>query len=197
LRERDRWLPIAYAALACCVLGFGIALIAIWAEQAQDDLFARVAGVVAVFACSFSHTCLLGFARAVPPNTWVVRATGVCIWVVAAILSHGILVDDLTDFQARMVGAAGVLDACGSLTLVVLARLKRVQKVEQLQTSAKEVELVCPRCTKRQVVSAGDSKCQECGLKFRIDIEEPRCARCGYLLWQLAERRCPECGQPF
>jgi DNA-directed RNA polymerase subunit RPC12/RpoP len=47
------------------------------------------------------------------------------------------------------------------------------------------------------VVCVGDSKCGNCGLKFRIEIEEPRCARCGYLLWQLTERRCPECGQTF
>jgi hypothetical protein len=197
LRERGRWLPIAYAALTCGALGFGMALIAIWAEEAESELFARLTLVAAVFACSLSHTCLLGFARAVSPNTWIVRTTAVCIWIVAAILSHAILVDDLAEFRARVLGAAGVLDACGSLTLVVLARLKRVQKVEQLQSSAKEIELVCPRCTKRQVGSAGDSKCDDCGLKFRIEIEEPRCAHCGYLLWQLTERRCPECGQTF
>jgi predicted RNA-binding Zn-ribbon protein involved in translation (DUF1610 family) len=197
LRERGRWLPIAYSALGFGVLGFGMALVAFWAEGVENEIFVRLTGVAAVYACSFSHTCLLGFARGVSPNTWIVRATGVCIWIVAAILSHGILVDDLSEFRARIAGAAGVLDACGSLTLVILARLKRVQKVEQLQTSDKELELVCPRCTERQVVRAGNSKCRECGLKFRIEIEEPRCARCGYLLWQLTERRCPECGETF
>jgi hypothetical protein len=197
LRERGRWLPIAYGALVCGVLGFGMALIAIWPQEAENEWFARLTLVAAVFTCSFSHTCLLGFARAVSPNTWIVRATAVCIWILGAILSHGILVDDLTVFQARIAGAAGVLDACGSLMLVVLARLRRVQKLERLQTSEKELELICPRCMTRQVVHAGDSKCHECGLKFQIEIEEPRCARCGYLLWQLTERRCPECGQPF
>jgi hypothetical protein len=197
LRERGRWLPIAYIALACCGLGFGMALIAIWAQEAENEMFAQLTAVAAIFACSLSHTSLLGFAREVSPNTWIVRGTALCIWILAAVLSHGILVDDLTEFQARIAGAAGVLDACGSLTLVVLARLKRVQKVERLQSSEKEIELVCPRCTTRQVVGAGDSKCRECGLKFRIEIEEPRCAACGYLLWQLTERRCPECGQTF
>ena len=197
LRERGRWLPISYIALAFCVLGFGMALIAIWAEVSDDEMFARLTFVAAVFACSLSHTSLLGFARVVSPNTWIIRGTAACIWILAAILSHGILVDDLTEFRARIAGAAGVLDACGSLTLVILARLKRVQKIEQMETSDKEIELVCPRCTKRQVVNAGDSKCQECGLKFRIEIEEAVCTKCGYLLWQLTERRCPECGQPF
>lgn len=197
LRERGRWLAVAHGALACGALGLSTALIAIWADVEEGGAFARFTLIVAVFAGSLSHTGLLGFARDVPPNTWIVRGTAGCIWIVAAILSNAIFIDDLTDFRARLAGAAGVLDACGSLTLVILARLARVRKVEQLQTSSKELELVCPRCAERQVVRAGDSECRECGLKFRIEVEEPRCARCGYLLWQLTERRCPECGATF
>jgi hypothetical protein len=46
-------------------------------------------------------------------------------------------------------------------------------------------------------VDAGASQCTACGLKLRIEIEEPRCAKCDYLLWQLPQRRCPECGTAF
>ncbi len=197
LRERGRWIPLAFLGLTACAVGFGMAMLGFWADAIENDTYARLMGVAALIAFSLSHTCLLGRVHITSTTVWVVRGTIVCVWLVAVIWSYAILADDFDEFMVRILGAAGVLDTCGSLTLVVLARLKRVQKIEHLQTSAREIELTCPRCTKRQVVCAGDSKCRECGLRFRIEIEEPRCARCGYLLWQLTERRCPECGQTF
>ena len=197
LREKGRWPVLAYAGLIACFVGLGLALVTIWIEDLIDAVFARWAGVAAIVTCSIAHTCLLGRVRHCTANIWIVRGTIICIWVVAGIFSGAVLVDDLSEFAARLLGAAGVLDACGSLTLVILARLKGVGTIEHLQTSAKEIQLICPRCKKQQQVCAGHSKRAECGLKFRIEIEEPRCARCGYLLWQLTERRCPECGQTF
>jgi hypothetical protein len=197
LHERRRWKPLAVLGLTACAVSLGMTLLGFWVEAIQDETYVRLMVVAALVAASISHTCLLGRVRITATNLWIVRGTITCDWLVAVIGSYAILADDFDEFTVRMLGAAGVLDACGSLTLVILARLKRVQKIEQLQTTEREIELVCPRCTKRQVVNAGDSKCCECGLKFCIEIEEPRCARCGYLLWQLTERRCPECGQPF
>jgi len=45
-----------------------------------------------------------------------------------------------------------------------------------------------------QTVQSGHTRCAQCRLKFHIEIEEPRCPKCNYLLHMLTEPRCPECG---
>jgi rRNA maturation protein Nop10 len=57
-----------------------------------------------------------------------------------------------------------------------------------------DVTLLCPRCGKKQQVPVGQSECSGCRLRIRVQIEEPRCAQCGYLLYGLTSDRCPECG---
>jgi len=197
LREKGRWPPASFGGLCICLIGFLMVMWAIWCTEFDDEQYARATGVAAVLAFSLSHTCLLGRVRTTPSNIWLVRGTLAFVWMTAGIFSYAILADDFDEFIVRLLGAGAVLDVCGSFTLVILGRLKGVEKIERLQTSEKEIELSCPRCSEWQDVPAGDSKCRSCGLKFRIEIEEPRCAQCGYLLWRLTERRCPECGREF
>ena len=197
LRERGRWRAAAYAGLGVCLIGFLMVLIAIWASDAESEMFARATGTAAILAGAFSHTCILGRIQLERKYAWIIKGTLGCLWLVALLLSHAILIDVYEDFLVRVIAAAGVLAGCGTLTLVILVSLKRVRKIERLESSDRVVELTCPRCAERQSLPVGDAKCGACGLKIRIEIEEPRCAGCGYLLWQLTERRCPECGREF
>jgi len=41
------------------------------------------------------------------------------------------------------------------------------------------------------------TSCIECGLRFSIKMDEPRCETCGYLLYRPKSDRCPECGTPI
>ncbi len=197
LRERRRAAPVALAGLATCVVGLLMLLACIWATEHESELFGKATAIVALVAFSFAHTSLLLHVRPVPSLSILRTGCIVCVWALALWATRMIL--EWTDDQVsiRGLGALGVLDACGSLALFILAKVKQVQKIENLTTAPAQLEICCPRCTARQVVAAGASKCGACGLKFRIEIEEPRCAKCDYLLWQLPERRCPECGTPF
>lgn len=57
-----------------------------------------------------------------------------------------------------------------------------------------DIALVCPRCEKQiRTKSNHETRCENCRLKIRVEVEEPRC-RCGYLLYQLESDTCPECG---
>lgn len=197
LCERRAWRPLPEIGLATSVLAFLMMLVCIWAERVESHAFARATIVVSIAAFSFAHTALLLRIPTSARTDWLRGATLICVWTLAAMLS-AVIIWDLTDeFWFRMLGAAGVLDASGSLALLILARLQQVSKTERLQTAAPQVELHCPRCTTPQRVDVGATACGVCGLKFRIEIEEPRCAKCDYVLWQLPERRCPECGTPF
>lgn len=197
LRERRRLAPLAWTGLAVCAAGFSMLLICIWATRHESITFGKATAIVAIAAFSLAHTCLLVRVPRGIRLEWLVLATLGCVWVLAGQAALMIAFELDKEPEFRVLGALGVMDACGSLALIILVKLRQVQKVEQLASTEAKLEIVCPRCTARQVVNAGASQCQSCGLKFRIEIEEPRCAKCDYLLWQLTQRRCPECGTPF
>jgi len=95
------------------------------------------------------------------------------------------------EFWFRWLGAAGVLDASSTLALLILAKLRKVGQVQKLQTAAGQVELRCPRCTTGAARRGRRGEMQRMRPEVRIEIEEPRCAKCDYLLWQLPERPLP------
>ena len=197
LREKRRWVPTALAGLAACAIALLMALVCIWAEDTDNVVFGKATLIATFVAFSFAHTCLLGQIAAGAALDWLRQGTVVIVWVVAGLASWMLLTEPDGEIWFRLLGAAGVTDACGSLALIIMAKIRQVGKIEQLESCAARLEIVCPRCTSRQVVEAGRPTCRDCGLKFRIEIEEPRCAKCGYLQWQLTERRCPECGEAF
>ena len=157
----------------------------------------KATAVVCFVAFSSAHTCLLVRVPGAGKIGWLLNAVIACVWAVATTVSVMVIWEIEDEFWFRVLGALGVLDASGSLALLIVVKLRQVGGIQKLQSAAARVELRCPRCATMQTVDAGASKCGACGLKFRIEIEEPRCATCDYLLWQLPERRCPECGTPF
>jgi hypothetical protein len=194
-RNVQRW--VAGPGLAACAIALGMVLICIWAEPIDSDAFPKATAVMAIVAFSFAHTGLLLRVPGGRTLDLLLRGTLLCVWVVGALVSASIVWEIDDEFWYRVLGALGVLDASGSLALLILAKLRTVGKVEKLQTVTPQLELRCPRCMASQKVEIGAAQCTACGLKFHIEIEEPRCAKCDYLLWQLPERRCPECGTPF
>lgn len=197
LWERWQWGGLPLAGLGACAVGLVMQLVCVWAEPVDAITFGKATAIVAIVAFSLAHTCLLlripGGARLV----WLLRATLAALWGVAVLASLMIALELDDELAFRLLGALGVTDACGSLALLIIAKLKQVSDVARLETAAPQVELRCPRCTASLVLDVGGSQCSACGLKIRIDVEEPRCAKCGYLLWQLPQRRCPECGTAF
>lgn len=58
------------------------------------------------------------------------------------------------------------------------------------------IVVTCPRCQSQvDAQSNRETRCSNCRLKVRVEVEEPRCG-CGYLLYGLASNQCPECGEP-
>ncbi len=194
-RQRRPILPLA--GMTVCAAGLVMAFVCIWAEPVGDVTFAKATGVVGVVAFSLAHTCLLMRAPGGPALIQLLWGTVVCVWAVAAMWCATILLEPDEEFFYRAFGALGVLDACGSLSLLIAGKLKQIGKVERLASTSARVDIRCPRCAKAQVLDTGPSKCSACGLKITIEIEEPRCVKCDYLLWQLPSRCCPECGTAF
>ncbi len=200
LLDQGRQRGLALTTLIVSAIGLAMAVVAIWADYFYHDLYmtlGRPAGILATLACAGAFASLVVRGPSETVAKMVRGATITCIGLLAMVVSVCVWVHDVTELAARFIGALGVLSICGGLTLLILGRIGKVRSVTRLESSAKVIELRCPRCAGMHALCVGDSTCPQCGLKFHIEVEEPRCARCGYLLWQLTEPRCPECGERF
>jgi hypothetical protein len=104
------------------------------------------------------------------------------------------MVHHITTAVAVMTVALSGLAVLGSVAVPVLARVARIDEKAAAVTVGRTVEAECPRCRLEQTLPDGHSLCRGCGLPIHIDITEPRCDRCGYLLHRLSRPQCPECG---
>jgi len=175
--------------------GLVIGLIGVWRDVHEGGLIAVAATCAAVV---LAHANLAMLCPLNAGQRWVRVVTVVAV-VSAATL---IFVSAWTkqdaagewDGAARGAGAAGIIAGCGSLALLILARLNRRMGTASAPQSITQVALVCPWCGRKQDAPLGESSCAGCRLKFRIAVEEPRCPNCDYLLYMLQSDRCPECG---
>ena len=187
-RRSWRWAGVAAAAVATA-----IAVYAIWADVRSDSgFFAVIVSVAAVVA--HANVCL--FVPLTPSQRWVRVVTIAAAVATAALVDVIVVADGSLPFVQNLAAAAGIVASCGSLALLVLARLNRHLDLAPVLSEVREVTLVCPGCRRRQALNVGDSACATCGLRFHIRVEEPRCPTCGYLLYMLQSDRCPECGTP-
>lgn len=197
LLERGRFAPLPLAGQLACAAGFLMLLVCIWASDTENVAFGKATATAAFAGGALAHTCLILRIPGGRTLGWLLAATLASAWLVALMATLAVWLEPMNELFFRFFGAAGVIAACGTLSLLILAKLRQVGTAGQLQTTPATITLHCPRCTTAQTVAAGNAQCGTCGLKLRIEIEEPRCARCGYLLWNLPQRRCPECGESF
>jgi hypothetical protein len=190
-RRPWRWVGVIASLIATVV-----AVVAIWKHlQSGGGMFAVIVSIAAVVA--HANLCLL--VPLTPPQKWVRVVTIVAALATAALVDGMVLADDYRyDFPPgqNFAAAAGIIASCGSLVLLVLARLTRHLDRVPVLSEVREVTVICPGCQKKQTLGVGDSTCATCGLKFHIRVEEPRCANCDYVLFMLQSDRCPECGTP-
>jgi hypothetical protein len=192
-----RWLGILTAIFAGAMW-----LLDAWLGLGSDPGFVTFATLTSIASVvAFTNLCL--YCPLKPGQGWV-RVGAILAAIVTAAALDASFVDirllraGYADaFLFRIASAGGILGGCSSLALVVLARINRGVDYEPLAAEVLAVDLVCPRCQKKQAIRLGDSVCAGCALRISIRIEEPRCPKCGYLLFQLTSSRCPECGTPL
>ena len=96
-----------------------------------------------------------------------------------------------------IIGVLGLWSVVGTVVVPITA----VSQADRTTPPAESVDrrlsvhLDCPRCGLRQRVAGGPSRCRGCRAGLLLEVEEPRCV-CGYLLYRLEGRSCPECGEP-
>lgn len=186
-----RWVGVGTAAV-----GFALLLIGIWIYS-SGKVFAFTAMCATAVAIAVANLALLGTLK--PGQLWVrkaiIYAAVVAALFVALAAGAGDLDwDDWAELSARLAGAGAIICACGGMALIVLSRLNRKVPQPLVRTDLKEITVHCPACGTKQTTPLSKGKCGKCGLIIRVEVEEPRCPECNYLLHMLESDRCPECG---
>jgi hypothetical protein len=166
-RRHWRWLGVAAAAAAFAISAYAI-LLDIHKTSAFFVCIVTVAAVVA-------HANALAWCPLKPAHQWLLWGT------IAAGITTGGFVDlgKITspwqeEMLGRLAGAMAIIAGCGTLALLVLARLnQRGGPRAASLADLREVVLTCPRCRSKQTIALGSGKCEACGLIIQVQVQEP------------------------
>ncbi len=199
--ERGRWRAAMVVTFILSGLGLLVYLLMIWFEPHWNWPWWKFAWKVmwwlAIWSIALPHAGLLSLATLKGFFRWVRRAAIGAVFTLALSVTWVVLFESVLDedIWIRIIGVFGILSALGTITVPILAKVTGIDKEAGVESTAMEIKITCPRCTLEQTVASGHSRCVGCKLKFEINIEEPRCPQCDYLLHKLTEPVCPECGQ--
>jgi len=183
-RRHWRWAGVA-AAVATGI----IMLVDFWANKSDEKILSLflAAGIYVAWANLIVRVPLK------PGQRWLLYGT-LGSGAVSILLTELIVFDVHHEIVLRGAGATGIVAACGTMALALLARLNRRVDFRSTSDEWASVVLSCPRCRRKQTIGLGGATCKACGLRIDVRVEEPSCANCGYLLYKLTSDVCPECG---
>ncbi len=201
---KGRLVPVMWVGIGSSGLALLIWLAVVWLEPWRwrgstdwEELFLKPGATFTIVAVWAAHLGLLALPRLDRTPARITRRATV---VLAGLLAGGLVLvfcfEVFEDWSGRLIGVLSILTACGTAVTPTLALIEFVARRSSSETlpSKVTVNLPCPRCRATQELRAGPGKCQACGLRIVLEVEEPRCS-CGYLLYQLKADRCPECGR--
>ncbi|MGH7178396.1 MAG: hypothetical protein ACREJC_13540 [Tepidisphaeraceae bacterium] len=183
-----RWIGTLAAGAALAA-----ALVGIWKTTHQGPELFTILTSVATFVAYANVICAMPLGEG---QNWLRVATLASAALTAVCVDVAIIAEqDESGVAARLGGACGIIAGCGTLALLVVARLnRRVDTSPEAIAELTEMTVICPVCRKKHSATTGRSQCPSCGLIMHIRLEEPRCPKCEYVLLMLKSDRCPECG---
>lgn len=190
-----RWIGVLASTLA-----IGMGFYGIWIRSSDDPTW-LVQAIIIGAALGGANVLLRLPLR--PGQKWLGYATaGVLVLTgVAAsfvnVATNGFQHTGGDDFSMRMLAAGAIVTVCGILAICVLMGFNRRVLVTEARSldDIQRIAVACPRCSRRQEVHVGESRCEGCGLIFLFKFAEPRCVKCNYSLLDIKGGVCPECGE--
>lgn len=178
-------------------IGLVLSLLLIWEAHPRqlEETIGKGTLIVIVWSIALPAMSLLALTRFANALSFARSATLLLIAILAAEITVAVLLESDTNFLLRAIAATTILAALGTLSLPILHRLYGQRNPTKVESAPLRVQIVCPRCSHTQFIPAGEAACVQCQLGFKLEIEEPRCRGCGYLLYQLRSSECPECGR--
>ena len=163
-RRYWRWAGVAAAATA-----FSMATYAIVFDIRQTS---------SLFVCIVSVAVVVAHANAMvrvplPSNQrWLLWATLGAAFAAAGFVDVGSITRPWQHERlGRLAGAAAIVAGCGTLALLVLARVNRRVPLPELSVAdVRQVTLICPRCSRKQTIAIESGTCAACGLGIAVRL---------------------------
>jgi hypothetical protein len=205
VQQRNRLTALMWIGIGTGALALGIWLSLIWLDPwllfdsyEAEKWIAMTGGTLTTLSIWAAHFGVLTLSRLDRPVHQVVRmlTQAVAAFLAVVIIAFIWAEFDIDEWAGKLMAILVILASCGTVVTPVLGLIEHLARRKAPETMDRKVEidLVCPRCGAAQKMKAGAAKCDGCGLRIQIEVEEPRCA-CGYLLYKLQSDRCPECGR--
>ncbi|MDP6445487.1 MAG: hypothetical protein QGG36_06215 [Pirellulaceae bacterium] len=162
-----RWFGVAAAFFAWVLV-----LISEWgASDPSENLILVISSIAVVNA----HTSLAALVPLKPGQGWLRIGTVGAVAAAAMFLDAEVIIapERGISILGRMSGAASIVASCGSLALIIFARLNRtVDSDDVTLAEITHICVQCPRCQKRMKAPIGSAQCKGCGLQITTAIEE-------------------------
>ncbi len=170
--ERQILKLLAITGMAVSFFTWIFLTVGIWTDFFESEEYMKVSVILPMFAGALAHTALLSLARLRPGYAWSRYVTTSTAFLLVTVLSGLLIFEDFDDDMIiRFVGVLSILVALGTLTVLILHRLSGIP-LDQTHRAERpeEMELVCPRCHRRQRVLLGDGYCRHCELSINVEI---------------------------
>jgi hypothetical protein len=169
--ERDVLKLLATIGIAVSVVT-GLALTAgIWTDLFESTEYAKTCVILSMLAAATAHTTLLSLARLRSGYAWSRFVTAAATFLLVSVLSGMLLFEEDDEALVRFAGVLSILVALGTLAVPILHRLSGIPPDKPHEAACpEEIELICPRCHRRQRVLLGEGHCQHCELSINVEI---------------------------
>lgn len=194
----QRWPVAPLVGIVLSAAALVITQVLMWGDLtwAVENALARWNMAVGAWATLMPWLCLLDMARLRRRWAWVRKVAQAAALILVVIITVCFGFELLAFEEIALIFAAAILAAGAALCVLGLHWLSGTPTGERPVNTPPLLSVTCPRCGQVQHLPVGRSACGECRLVFRIELEEERCAKCGYVLYNLVADCCPECGTP-
>ena len=171
-KHQWRWLGVAAA-----VIGYGLSVVLIFEPHPPSENLEKLTFVIGSICAVVLHANLSLLAKLHDGQAWLRFATiGVVAFCACCVDALVITETEGTGLLVRLTIASAILASAGTIAISFSGR--RNVRLERLpdepavtpDTAMSTVELVCPKCGKRQQLAVGRSACDSCRLGFEIRI---------------------------
>ncbi len=163
-------------------------------QPASGNLLLRFAGIAMIVSVYVGVANIVLLTPLQENQRWIGLGT-LASGLATAAMAIAMIMSDDSESMVRLFGAVAIPTVCGILALSSIARMNSRANFASVTQAQFMVNLTCPRCRNHLEMKPGPGACDKCKLKIELKIEEPRCVKCGYLLYMLERDDCPECGK--
>ena len=170
--------PVPYLGAALGGVGFGLAVVGIWAEPAGNFL-GKATGSTMTVAVGCTAASLLGLARLTPRHAWVLRLALLLVAFGTALVAIvPWLGDDPSEWYVRTMGVVLIALAAFAVSVPVLHWVDRGALA--LAALPSDGVRYCPYCGGGVAGQANAAvSCGRCGRDFLVAPQEPSASRRG------------------